>query len=147
MKMPEKVSFDKVELDYELPSITRHVTQELITKNACVSLDFNPIHVDPVWAKKVNLYGVGKTIAHGMMTMTFLGQLVTDWCYADGGKLKSMDVKLIWPVFPGDTITCKGKVVAKHPRGEGQSFVDLEISAENQDGQKVAVGKAEVILP
>lgn len=145
--MPEKISFDKVELDYEIPSTPRQVTQALITKNACASLDYNPIHVDPVWAKKINLFGVGKTVAHGMMTMTFLGQLITDWCYADGGKLKSMDVKLIWPVFPGDTITCKGKVVAKHPRDERQSFVDLEFSAENQNGEKVAVGKAQVILP
>lgn len=145
--MPEKVRFEDVELDYELQPIRVQVTQEMISKFACGSLDFNPIHIDPVWAKKVNLFGVGKTIAHGQWTIAKLTQVITNWCYADGGRLKSIDIKLIKPVHPGDTITFHGKVVAKHPRTKEMSFVDLELYAENQNGDKVAVGKAQAYLP
>nr|MDO8090317.1 hypothetical protein [Candidatus Sigynarchaeota archaeon] len=62
-------------------------------------------------------------------------------------RLESIDIKLIKPVHPGDTITFHGKVVAKHPRTKEMSFVDLELYAENQNGDKVAVGKAQAYLP
>ncbi len=146
-ELPKKVKFENIELDYELPSIEMHVTQELISKFGCGSLDFNPIHMDPVWASEVNLFGAGRTIAHGQWTIAVMTQVITNWCYADGGKLKSIDIKLIRPVFPGDKIKFSGKVVAKHPRTKETSFVDLELWVENQNGDKVAVGKAQAYLP
>lgn len=146
-ELSEKVKFEDVELDYELPSIEVNVTQELISKFGCGSLDFNPIHMDPVWASEVNLFGAGRTIAHGQWTIALLTQVITNWCYADGGRLKSIDIKLIRPVIPGDTVKFWGKVLAKHPRTKEMSFVDLELFAENQNGDKVAVGKAQAYLP
>lgn len=146
-ELPKKVKFENIELDYELPSIEMHITQELISKFGCGSLDFNPIHMDPVWASEVNLFGAGHTIAHGQWTIAVMTQVITNWCYADGGKLKSIDIKLIRPVFPGDKIKFSGKVVAKHPRTKETSFVDLELWVENQNGDKVAVGKAQAYLP
>jgi len=145
--LSKKVCFENIELDYELPSIKANVTQEMIVKFACASLDFNPIHIDPIWAKRVNLLGVGKTIAHGQWTIAKLTQVITNWCYVDGGRLKSIDIKLIKPVFVGDTVTFRGKVVAKHPRTREMSFVEVELWAENQKGEMVAIGKAEVYLP
>jgi len=143
----DRVSFDSVELGTKLPEIVRYVDQKVITKNAVASLDYNPIHVDPAWAKKVDLLGKGTTIAHGMCTMSFMTSTITDWCYASGGFISRMETKFIEPVRPGDTITCKGVVTELHPRQEGSSFVVLELSAENQRGVKVLVGKANVRLP
>ena len=145
--MPEKVKFEDVELDYELPPIEIRITQELISRFACGSLDFNPIHVDPVWTKEVNLFGIGSTITHGQWTIALMTQVITNWCYADGGRLKSIDIKLIRPIIPGDTVKFSGKVVSKHPRTKEMSFVDLELYADNQNGDKVAVGKAQAYLP
>ncbi|MGQ9721819.1 MAG: MaoC family dehydratase [Candidatus Jordarchaeum sp.] len=145
--MTDKVKFEDVMLDDELPIIEVNVTQELISRFACGSLDFNPIHVDPIWASEVNLFGMGKTIAHGQWTIALMTQVITNWCYADGGRLKSIDIKLIRPVFPGDTVKFCGKVVAKHPRTKEMSFVDLELWVDNQNGDKVAVGKAQAYLP
>jgi 3-hydroxybutyryl-CoA dehydratase len=142
-----KVSFDSIELGTKLPEIVRYVDQKVITKNAVASLDYNPIHVDPVWAKKINLLGRGTTIAHGMCTMSFITSAITDWCYASGGFISRMETKFIEPVRPGDTITCKGVVTELHPRKKGRSFVTLELLAENQNGVKVLVGKANVRLP
>ena len=142
-----KVSFDGVELGTRLPEIVRYVDQKVITRNAVASLDYNPIHVDPAWAKKVNLLGRGTTIAHGMCTMSFMASVITEWCYASGGFLSRMETKFIEPVRPGDTITCKGVVTELHPRQGGSSFVTVELSAENQKGEKVSVGKANVRLP
>ena len=145
--MTARLKFEDVELDYELPVITREITQEVISMFGCGSLDFNPIHMDPVWARSVGLFMVGKTIGHGQLTISLLTQVITNWCYREGGKLMSIDIKLIWPLFSGDTATFGGKVVAKHPRQKGMSFVDIELWADNQKKKRVAVGKAKVTLP
>ncbi|MBW1813495.1 MAG: MaoC family dehydratase [Deltaproteobacteria bacterium] len=141
------IAFDQVEPDMQLPSITRHVDQRVITRNATASLDYNPIHVDPVWAKKVNLLGKGTTIAHGMCTFSFMTSVITDWCYSNGGFISRMESKFIVPVRPGDIITCKGVVTEKHPRRSTKSFVVVELTAENQNNEIVAVAKATVTLP
>ena len=141
------VTFESIPLDMELPEIVKHVDQRVITQNAAASLDYNPIHVDPEWAKKVNLLGKGTTIAHGMCTFSFMTSVVTSWCYASGGFISRLESKFIQPVRPGDTITCKGVVSEKHPRRTTKSFVVIDLWAENQEGTKVAVAKARVSLP
>jgi len=141
------VTFESIELDMELPDVVRYVDQRVITRNAVASLDYNPIHVNPAWAKEVNLLGKGTTIAHGMCTFSFMTSVVTNWCYSSGAFISRLESKFIEPVRPQDTITCKGVVTEKHPRQAGKSFVVIELSAENQMGTKVAVGKAHVILP
>jgi len=145
--MSEKLIFDKIELGYQVTPQSKHITQEKITKNAEASLDYNPIHIDPEWCKKVNLLGKGTTIAHGMMTLAFMGKVVTDWAYPGGAFLKSLEGKFLHPVRPGDDITSHAKVIEKHPRKGGESFVVLELWCENQDGIKVGVGEAAVIIP
>jgi 3-hydroxybutyryl-CoA dehydratase len=141
------LTFESIELDTELPDVIKYLDQRGITKNAVASLDYNPIHVNPAWAEKVNLMGKGTTIAHGMCTFSFMTSVVTNWSYSNGGFISRLESKFIEPVRPGDTITCKGVVTEKHPRQKGKSFVMIELSAQNQTGKKVAVGKAHVILP
>jgi len=145
--MSGSVKFEDVELDFQLPPLEREITQEVISMFGTGSLDFNPIHMDPVWARSVGLFMVGKTIGHGQLTIALLTQVITNWCYKEGGKLKAIDIKLIWPLFSGDTVTCGGKIVAKHPRQNEMSFVDIELYADNQIQKRVAVGKAQVYLP
>ena len=140
------MTFDSVELDTPLPELVRHVDQRVITQNAVASLDYNPIHVNPVWAKKVNLLGEGTTIAHGMCTFSFMTSVVTNWCAPSGGFVSGLESKFLRPVRPGDTITCTGVVSEKHPRQSGKSFVVIELTAENQRGDKVAVASARVVL-
>jgi 3-hydroxybutyryl-CoA dehydratase len=141
-----KVTFDSVQLDTQLPELVRDVDQRVITQNAAASLDYNPIHVNPAWARKVDLLGEGTTIAHGMCTFSFMTSVVTGWCASSGGFVSGLESKFIRPVRPGDTITCKGVISEKHPRQTGKSFVVIELSAENQRGDTVAVAAARVIL-
>ncbi len=141
-----EVTFDSVQLDTQLPEIVREVDQRVITRNAAASLDYNPIHVKPAWAKQVDLLGEGTTIAHGMCTFSFMTSVVTDWCAPSGGFVSGLESRFIRPVRPGDTITCKGVIREKHPRQAGKSFVVVELSAESQRGQVVATATARVVL-
>ena len=138
--------FSDVSLGYQLPPIVKEIDQEVITRNAVASLDFNPIHTNPQWAKEVNLLGKGTTIAHGLCTVSFMVSVVTDWCYSQGGRLLHIDSKFIVPVRPGDTITCEGEVVSLHPRVNTQEFVTVKLTAKSQTGELVAVADAKVAL-
>lgn len=143
-----KIYFEEIKLGYELPPQTKHITQEKITKNAEASLDYNPIHIDPEWCKKINLLGKGTTIAHGMMTLSFMGKIITDWAYPGGCFLKNLEGKFINAVRPGDDITVYAKVIELHPRHQKEEcFIVLDVWCVNQTETQVGVGKAQVLIP
>jgi acyl dehydratase len=141
------LSFETIELGTRLPEVIRHIDQDVIDRYAVASFDYNPIHIDPEWKRQTDLPGGESTIAHGQMTMSFMATVLTDSFYPVGGKITKIDAKYIKPVLPGDVITSGGTVTEKHFHGAGRDYVVIEIFAENQNKEKVAVGKAEVILP
>jgi acyl dehydratase len=119
--------------------LIKHVTQAQINAYADVSGDHNPIHIDPEAARKVGLDG---TIAHGMLSMAFLGQVMTDWLAQQatpGGWLARLRVRFQAMVRPEDTLTCHGVLVAGSEAGR-QS---LQLWADNQRGERVTSGDAE----
>jgi acyl dehydratase len=124
-----------------MTTLTKHVTQEQINAYAQVSGDSNPIHVDPEAARAVGLDG---TIAHGMLSMAFLGQLMTDWLasLAPGGRLARLRVRFQAMVRPGDTLTCAGVLTA---REGARQRCDLWI--DNTRGERVVTGDADALLP
>lgn len=52
------------------------VTYQDLQNYAKASADFNPIHLDENYAKQ---NGLPTVIAHGMLTMALVAQVVTDW--------------------------------------------------------------------
>jgi acyl dehydratase len=82
------------------------------------------------------------------MTMSLMATVICDWAYPVGGWLRSMETKFIQPVLPGDTLTFGGVVTEIHPgRGKGKNYIVVELTGDNQKGERIAVGSAEVILP
>ena len=123
--------------------LVKRVTQAQIDAYADASGDHNPIHVNPAAARALGLEG---TIAHGMLSMAFLGQLVTDWLAElpePGGWLTRLRVRFQAMVRPEDTLTCRG-ALAPGAEGERRS---LQVWADNQHGERVTSGEAEVVLP
>jgi acyl dehydratase len=145
--MSSKTTFESVNLQDKIPAFVQEVTQEKIWKYAAASLDFNPVHIDPEWVRTAQPFGMPVTVAHGMMTISYVTTAVTNWAYPSGGWLKKIDIKLIKPAPPGTIETAGGTVTEKHPRGKDQSYVVLEVWAENQKGEMLAVGTCEVMLP
>ena len=140
-----KVYFEEIGVGDEMPPLAKGPIQQIqLTRYAGASGDFNPIHQDPEFAKAA---GMGGVFAHGMLSMGFVAQSVTDWLGV--GTIQKVAVRFAGLVRLGDVVTCRGKVVAKRPAkevGRGQNLVDLELWAENQKGEKVITGKATVAL-
>src|SRR5437762_14178119 len=80
------------------------VTQEQLRRYADVSGDYNPIHLDEEAARRVRLDSV---IAHGMLSMAFLGQFISQLLPdAPGAFVSHLSVRFISMVKLGDTLTC-----------------------------------------
>jgi acyl dehydratase len=139
--MSSQVSFDKLKVGDSLPPLTKGpLTKEWIKKYADASGDHNPIHIDDKYATAFGLPGV---IAHGMLNMGFVAQHVANWAGLDG-SLKRIKVRFGAIVKPGDTVTCKGKI--KDKTEGSKKTVSLELWAENQKGEQVITGEAEVLF-
>ena len=120
-----------------LPPITR-TTLALF---AGASGDHNQIHIDTDYARKA---GMPDVFAHGMLSMAYLGRLLTQW--VDQRQLRSFGVRFTGITHLGHQITCTGKVVEKFVAANGEQRVKLEIATRNQYGETKIVGDAVVAL-
>ncbi|QIA28314.1 dehydratase [Thermaerobacter sp. PB12/4term] len=126
----------------ELPPLTKEpITKVQLVKYAGASGDYNLIHTDDETARRVGLDGV---IAHGMLSMGFLGQYLTQ--LAGPENVRRLKVRFRQMVRPGDVLTCKGRVKEVRPEGAHRRVV-LEVWAENQRGEAVTTGEGEVLVP
>ena len=120
----------------EFPPITRH----RLALYCGASGDHNPIHVDLDFAKK---FGFKDVFAHGMLSMAFLGRIVTS--YAPQKNVRKLGTRFTSITWVGDVITVSGKVTGKR-EANGEKLVDLEVKCTNQNGQDTLQGNATVAL-
>lgn len=143
----DRLDFDTVTVGDVLPPFTRAVTQETFWRYAVASFDYNPVHCDPDWVATARPFGLPVTVAHGMMTMSFMMSVVSRWAFPAGLHVRNMSSKFLRPVPAGWTIEASGTVSEKHPIAPGRNFVVVDLAAHNQDGDRVAVGRADVVFP
>jgi acyl dehydratase len=126
------------------PLVKPPITQEQLQRYAQASGDHNPIHLDEAAAHRV---GLDSVIAHGMLSMAFLGQFVnqqvTDMPEA---YLVQLKVRFMSMVRLGDTLTCHG-IVRGRTDATGKASVAVECWAQNQKGEKVTTGEAVIAVP
>ena len=124
----------------ELPSLSKSLTQEKINCYARASGDFNPIHVDAAFAVATPF---GGTIAHGMLLLAYLSEMLTvafGRAWLSGGRLKA---RFKGVARPGDTLTVRGRV--ERVQDEGRRLF-AAVECVNQAGELLVAGDAEVRL-
>ncbi len=138
-----QVYFEDVKPGYELPALVKGPIERIqLVKYAGASGDFNPIHVDEEYARSA---GMKSVFAHGMLSMGFMGKLLTDWL-GEEGELVSFRIRFKAIVWPGDVITNTGTVVKTYEEG-GRGFVDIELVGKNGEGAVTVQGSATAGLP
>jgi len=142
-----ELKFDAVEVGDELGAITHVVDQETFWKYAVASFDYNPVHCNPDWVATAQPFGIPETVAHGMMTWSFMVTVATNWAYPSMLKITKLSSKFVRPVPAGTTMTCSGVVMEKHVISSGKNFVVVDLKAENQEGELLGLGQVEVVFP
>lgn len=120
-----------------LPVLTRHVDQATIDAYAEASGDFNPIHVDPDYASTGPF---GRTIAHGLMTLALVAEMLNDWSGGAFDETGEVDITFIAPVFAGDTVEVTG-VVEETVVRDGVECVRVKLLV-NAGGRQILAGHA-----
>ena len=110
-----------------------NITRTHIVRYAGASADFNPIHHDELYAIRA---GNDRVFAMGMMTAGILSHMIIDWVGDE--NLRKYKVRFFTRIWPGDTVTCKGKILRKNSKG-GENCIQAQVYAENQEGQKAVV--------
>jgi acyl dehydratase len=79
-----------------------------------------------------------------MLTAGFVAKCLTDFVGPE--NLRRYKVRFATRVWPGDTITCKGKVMRKYEEG-GEARIDGEVAALRQTGEVAVAGSFTAALP
>ena len=118
------------------PAINRH----RLALYCGASGDHNPIHVDVDFARSA---GMPDVIAHGMLSMAWLGRLLTQW--VPQSQLREYSVRFAAITQVGERITCAGEVTEKFER-DGQACARLTLTTTNEQGQVKLAGDAVIAL-
>ena len=131
--------YAEVELG-ESASISKMISEADIVNFAGIIGDFNPVHVNPEYAKTTMF---GERIAHGMLTASFISTLVGCCLPGVNALYLSQEVKFVRPVKIGDTITAIAEVIEKI---DSRQRLVLKTVVKNQRDEVVIDGKAVVMI-
>jgi 3-hydroxybutyryl-CoA dehydratase len=131
--------FDDVEVGQEWESVGRTVTQTDIVNFAGISGDYNPIHMDHEFCKKTVFR---EPIAHGLLLLAISSGLGI--MYPPMRTLAFIEIrswKFLDPVYIGDTIRNKTKIVQKEERSRGRrGVITWQRTIVNQHDKPVVEG-------
>ena len=121
-----------------LPTLEVPITRTTIVAGAIASRDYQDVHHDAELAKQRGSKDIFMNI---LTTNGFVGRYVTDWAGPDA-LIRSVDIGLGAPNYPGDTMRLRGEVTSKASGGE----VTVAVVGENDLGHHVR-GEVVVVLP
>jgi acyl dehydratase len=137
-------TFDDFEIDEEIVSGARTVTEADVVNFACLSGDFNPQHVNKEYAGKDPN---GERIAHGLLVLSMATGLLNQIGAFEGTSIAILEttVRFLKAVKFGDTIRAVQKIIGKKETSKpGRGVLSTRITVFNQDDQ--AVLEADLII-
>ncbi len=133
--MPAKIKFDQVKVGDQIPAfVIEGVTRPDFVRYAGASGDFVPLHYDQTF---VEAAGIPTVFAQGMFTAGLLSKALTD--YVGIGQVRRFKVRFATRVWPGDTVTCRGKVTNKTEHN-GEKIIEGDLEVVNQKGEPAIRG-------
>ncbi len=141
-QVPAKLHYEDVQVGDAIPKLVKSPVSHLqLVRYAGASGDFNPLHTDPKFGE---LVGIGGIIAHGMLIMGFVGQMLSD--YVGPTALRKFDVRFKGMTRLDDVITCTGTITEKH-EADGETRITGKVQATDQNGDVKVAGTFVAALP
>ena len=108
-------SYDGLKVGDILPTISKCVQREQLVKYSEVSGDKNPIHLSDDFAKTTQFGGI---IAHGMLTLAFVSELMTNAFGPDWLRSGCLKVRFKGAAYLGDRLLVSGEISQVESLGE-----------------------------
>lgn len=140
------VHLEDIEVGSRFSTARRTVTEADVVAFAGVSGDFNPLHVDELFAREHTPFGT--RIAHGPLVLSVsygLRSVRDDWRIL---ALASCERRFRAPVFPGDTVWGEYEVLERRASASRPElgFVTLGVSIHSDRGDVVQDGRDVVMV-
>lgn len=134
-------TYDSVQVgDTLVPLALPPISRATLALFAGASNDHNPMHIDIDFARQS---GMPDVFAHGMLSMAYLGRLLTQW--VPQARLRQFNVRFAGITPLKDEVICIGKVSEKFVQ-DGARLVKLALQTVNQHGETSILGDAIVAL-
>ena len=117
-------------------SITRAFSEQDVNDFARLSGDFNPIHIDPEFAKTTVF---GQRIVHGMLVSSLFSNLLAEKVPGKGSIYLGQTFKFKKPVFFDQKITARVEVLNVR---EDKPIVTMSTICTNEQGEELISGEA-----
>lgn len=135
------VDYESLSVGQSLPPLRLPaITRTTLALYAGASADHNPIHIDIDFARRAGLQDV---FAHGMLSMAYLGRLLTNW--VPQRQIRKFSVRFLAITQLGTIPTCTGEVVEKW-QADGEKLARVAIRISSETGEDKIVGEAIVVL-
>lgn len=128
-------SIDEIEIG-EKASLDRTFSAEDVELFARLTGDFTPYHLDEEVARQ-SIFG--RRIVHGMLTASLVSVVCSNVLPGYGAYGIDVYVKLIAPVFIGDTVTAGIEVIEK---SVPKNRIKVRLNFTNQEGKTVLIGES-----
>jgi 3-hydroxybutyryl-CoA dehydratase len=134
------INFDplQVQVGQNLRGMSKPIVQEEINLYAKASRDFNPIHIDEEFAKQTPL---GGTIAHGMLVLAYVSQMMANNIGKDWLTGGSLNVRFKAPARPGDILSIQS-TIRKIQKEAERTVISCDVLCANQKNETVISGEA-----
>ena len=119
--------------------LTKTITENDINSFADVTGDRNPVHMDEKYAKKTIFK---KRIAHGFLSASLISTVIASKLPGPGSIYLSQDLKFLAPVFIGDVLTVKVKVISLQVEKKRVKLLTECFKSE----KKILTGEAEIFV-
>jgi acyl dehydratase len=133
--VPRGKYFEDFQLGDELITPARTITSTDIVNFACISGDFNEVHVNFEYCKTTPF---GEPVAHGPLVYAIMGGLQYASGINDGTMLALLGIdnwRLLSPVKHGDTIRMHSRVIEKKETSKpDRGVITFERRCIKQDG-------------
>ncbi|KJK13506.1 dehydratase [Burkholderiaceae bacterium 16] len=129
--------FDQVNVGDKLPPLTlAPISRKTLALYAGASGDHMAVHIDQDVARAARYPDV---FAHGMLTVAYLGRLLTNWVAQE--RIREMSVRFVAITHLYNAPMCTAEVIEKLEHA-GEKRVRVAVKAENQYGEVKIVGEA-----
>ncbi|ABY23863.1 MaoC domain protein [Renibacterium salmoninarum ATCC 33209] len=134
--------YASVEIDTILPILVLPppISRTTLALFGGASGDHNPIHLDIDMAKSA---GLDDAFAQGMLSMAYLGRLLTNWVPQDRIRTFNVRFAAITPVLAQPTAQGQVTEITEH---DGERLATLEVAVTLADGTVTLAGTAVVAL-
>ena len=139
-------TYEEFEIGQRFETPRRTVSAADIDSFASLTADFNPVHMDDVFAAQSGFEG---RIGHGPMIVGMAFGLGSRGDVMDGTVLALLEInwKFVKAVRPGDTIAAVFTVLDKREtRAPDRGVVTLQIEVLNQHGDVAQTGTAKTLI-